>query len=123
MTSRSASGGSGGLLKEFRTVSRICLIAVTSWALVLSVGGCGREPQIGESKEVFKVVDALYTAVGVKDAKLVDQCAATLKTLLASGSLPPAASKSLDAVIAETKVGKWEAAQERLRRFMEGQRG
>ena len=108
-------------LPEFATMNRMVLIAWSSWVLILTIGGCGSEPQIGANKQVFKGVDALYTAVSLKDRKLVDQCAAELKRLFAAGSVPENASRTLDAIMAEARDGKWEPAQQRLQRFMEGQ--
>lgn len=92
------------------------------WLLVLlASGGCGGAPQIGANKEAFKTVDALYTAVGLRDTKLVAQCEEKLEGLRDAGSLPAAAWKSLDSIIARAKDGKWEQSLERLGAFMEGQ--
>ena len=64
-------------------------IVLSLWMLIPIFYGCGSQPQIGENKEVMlKVVDALYTAVSLKDTKLVDQYAARLKGHLATRSLP-----------------------------------
>jgi hypothetical protein len=88
---------------------------------LLGFGGCG-PPQIGANKEAFKTVDALYTAVGLRDTKLIDQCETKLKGLHEAGALPAAAWTSLDSIIAEAKEGKWEQSMERLSALMEGQR-
>jgi hypothetical protein len=90
--------------------------------LVLALAGCGSPPQIGADKATFKAVDALYTAVSLRDPKLVDQCETNLKSLKDTGKIPEDASSSLDSIIAEGRSGKWESAQERLSKFMEGQR-
>jgi hypothetical protein len=90
--------------------------------LVLAFAGCGSQPQIGEDRDTFKAVDALYTAVSLRDPKLVDQCEARLKGLHDGSKIPDDAFSSLESIIAEAKGGKWETAQERLGRFMEGQR-
>jgi hypothetical protein len=90
--------------------------------LVLAPGGCGRAPQIGTDREAFKTVDALYTAVGLRDADRVDQCGAKLKALHDQDKLPEGAYRALEAIIAEAKVGRWELALQRLSGFMEGQR-
>jgi hypothetical protein len=107
---------------EFAAMNRTAIVAVMSSLLVLALGGCGGPPQIGAEKDTFKAVDALNTAVGLRDPKLVDRCEAKLKGLRDAGKIPEAASKSLDSIIAEAKGGKWEPAQERLSRFMAGQR-
>jgi hypothetical protein len=83
--------------------------------------GCGT-PQIGADPETFKAVDELYTAVGLKDQRLVDQCAARLTSLYTARKLPADAWHSLEAIVAETRKGKWDDAQAHLSRFMEGQR-
>jgi hypothetical protein len=90
--------------------------------LALAVCGCGRPPQIGADDKTFKAVDALYTAVSLREVKLVDQCQATLKGLREAGSLGDDVSNALDSIIAEAKGGAWEDAQTRLASFMEGQR-
>jgi hypothetical protein len=90
--------------------------------LALAVGGCGGPAQIGGDDASFKAVDALYTAVSLREVKLVDQCQATLKKLREAGSLGESPSEALEAIIVEAKGGAWEDAQTRLARFMEGQR-
>lgn len=96
--------------------------ALATAILASAVGGCGGPAQIGGDEASFKAVDALYTAVSLRDAKLVDECQARLKGLRESGSLGEDASRSLDSMIVEAKGGAWEGAQTRLARFMEGQR-
>lgn len=90
--------------------------------LVAGLNGCGGPPQIGESEPSFKAVDALYTAVSLRDLRLVDRCKKSLEDLRANETLTPAASKSLQAIIAQAEAGKWETAQGRLGDFMRGQR-
>jgi hypothetical protein len=96
-------------------------IKILSSSLLLALGGCGGPPQIGDNKEAFKTVDALYTAVGLRDAKLISQCEEKLKVLHDTGSLPAGASNSLNSIIAEAKDAKWEQSMERLTVFIEGQ--
>lgn len=90
--------------------------------LATATGGCWGEHQIGASREAFKAVDALYTAVGLRDPKLLGRCEEKLGALGASKELPAEAAESLNSIIADAKAGSWEPAQERLSRFMEGQR-
>jgi hypothetical protein len=90
-------------------------------ALALLASGCGA-PQIGHDRQVFHTVDALYTAVQLRDASLLDQDAASLTALHQSGQLPEAAHRDLEAIIAEARRGAWEPARRRLRDFMLGQR-
>jgi hypothetical protein len=96
--------------------------AVVFLALALAVGGCWAPPQIGGDDKSFKAVDALYTAVSLREVKLVDQCEGELKDLHRAGSLGDDALAALESIIAEGKGGAWEDAQSRLAQFMEGQR-
>jgi hypothetical protein len=96
------------------------IAGITLFALLVS--GCGAPPQIGPEKDALKAVEALYTAVSLRDETLVADCVARLKTLHDGGKLPDAAFRSLEAIVEETKAGDWEPSQERLIRFMEGQR-
>ena len=100
---------------------RIRLAGVLAGLLAVGLGGCG-PPQIGADRDSFKAVDALYTAVSLRDPRLLDQCAKTLQDLQAKGKLPPAAGESLEAHVAEARTGRWESAQSRLGDFMRGQR-
>ena len=103
-------------------MKRMVIIALISSLLVLGFRGCGGRPQIGADRETFKTVDALYTAVGLREVEKVDQCEARLTSLRDAGKIPEDAYTSLESIIAEAKDGKWEPALERLSRFMEGQR-
>jgi hypothetical protein len=97
-------------------------VAATILLLVLPLAGCGGPPQIGADRETFQTVDALYTAVGLRDAARVEQTGAKLKSLRDAGKIPERAYRSLELVIAESRERKWEPALDRLTRFMEGQR-
>ena len=90
--------------------------------LALAIVGCGGPAQIGAEPETFKAIDALYTAVSLREVKLVDQCQETLKGLHDSGKLGDDPFNSLEAMITEAKGGAWEDAQTRLSHFMQGQR-
>jgi hypothetical protein len=105
------------LRSSTRWVVLIPLAAACAWASA----GCG-PAQIGEDQGAFKAVDALYTAVSLRDERLLAQCEKTLGELVASGQLPEAAAGSLDAIVAEAKGGHWESAQAHLGDFMRGQR-
>jgi hypothetical protein len=101
---------------------RIALVLLASPLLVLATGGCGRPAQIGGDRDSFKAVDALYTAVSLRDPAHLDRCETTLRDLRARGKLPDSAGRSLDAIVAEARGGRWEDAQARLGAFMRGQR-
>jgi hypothetical protein len=103
-------------------MNRAGVITLAFSFLALGCGGCGGPPQIGEDRDTFKTVDALYTAVSLRDPKLVGQCETKLKELRDASRIPEGAFSSLGSIIAEAKDGKWEPAQDRLSKFMEGQR-
>ncbi|MBI3822183.1 MAG: hypothetical protein HY289_05830 [Planctomycetes bacterium] len=84
--------------------------------------GCGTPPQMGSDEEVFRTVDALYTAVTARNEKLVDQCDQRLSKLKQAGKLPESAANYLDDVIATARAGQWRPAAERLHAFMKSQR-
>ena len=90
-------------------------------AILLAAVGCG-SPSIGPSDESFKAVDALYTAVSLREVPLLDRCDQVLKTLRKAGKLPESAANALDSIVAEARAGGWEKAQGRLGRFMRDQR-
>src|SRR5437588_8420428 len=100
---------------------RRVLATLLSSLLALAFAGCS-PPQIGADKDSFKAVDALYTAVSLRDPRLLDQCEKALQDLRAKGQLPEAAGGSLGAIVSEARAGRWEVAQSRLGDFMRGQR-
>ncbi|MDG3005021.1 hypothetical protein [Paludisphaera mucosa] len=104
------------MTKRFRRGAALLAPAILAAAL-----GCGGPPQIGADAEAFKTVDALYTAVSLREPALVDQCLAALKSLREAGKLDPAPCDALEGLAAEAKGGGWESAQSRLARFMRGQ--
>ena len=91
------------------------------WLALLGLG-CGGPPQMGPDREVFTMVDALYTAVSLREPNQLDRCSAELTRLLDGGKLPDSAHQALAAIIVEARGGEWESAQSRLRQFMLGQR-
>jgi hypothetical protein len=105
---------------------RILLIAFLGLAVV--VGGYfayhwfRRPPQMGNDPAVFETVDALYTAVREHDEKRVADCAQRLQVFRDAGTLTPAASRRLDAVIGQTRSGAWDQAARQLYDFMLAQR-
>lgn len=89
-------------------------------ASALALLGCG-EVQMGADPAVFKAVDALYTAVSLREPDKVDHCVTNLATLRDSGTLDRGPFDALDRIASEAKSGSWESAQTRLARFMRGQ--
>ena len=95
-------------------------IAAMLWAAL--VAGCSATPQMGPDREVFSTIDALFTAVSLREPSRVDRCAETLETLHDEGKLPGAAFEALEAIIDRAEDGDWESSQADLRRFMLAQR-
>lgn len=85
------------------------------------LSGCG-VPQIGMDESTFQGVDALYTAVSLRDPKLLEACEANLGRLRSEQKLPEEAGRALDGFIEQARAGDWEDAQTRLADFMRGQR-
>ncbi|HJZ59003.1 MAG TPA: hypothetical protein VKE74_28930 [Gemmataceae bacterium] len=90
--------------------------------LVAVIAAFGRPPQMGADEDVFRTVDALYTAVRTKDEARVAQCETRLHSYRDAGKLPRESADYLDGVIAKAREGRWESAAERLYEFMLAQR-
>ena len=101
--------------------SRIVPPGLVAGALLM-LGGCAGPPQMGLDREVFTTVDALYTAVGIKDLKQVERCDKTFRELHGAGKLPESAFRSLESIISRARDGSWESAASDLRWFMKGQK-
>jgi hypothetical protein len=81
-----------------------------------------RPAQMSKDADVIKAVDALFTAVTARDAKLLGSCEQRLHAYRDDGKLPAAASTYLDGIITMARAGRWEAAAERLYHFVRAQR-
>jgi hypothetical protein len=103
-------------------------IALSVLGVLVVVGGvvafCAfrSPPQLGTNDEVFKTVDALYTAVRNKDTQQLERCEGRLARYREAGKVPAAAADALDSIIATAKSGKWRPAVMSLYDFMKGQR-
>ena len=109
---------------EARTrIAKWVLIGAASVVLVaVAIHFASRPPQMGADEDAFKTVDALYTAVRMKDASKVTQCETRLHAYRDAAKLGASAADFLDSVIAKARAGNWEAAVERLYDFMLAQR-
>ena len=96
--------------------------AAAALLLTAIASGCFGPPQMGPDREAFTTIDALYTAVSLREPAHVDRCSQGLSKLRDAGKLPEPAHDALAAIIAEAKGGRWEPAQARLREFMLAQR-
>lgn len=106
--------------------SRVAMYALVGLAVMCGVAVAivyfSRAPQMGADEDVFRTVDALYTAVRMKDAARVADCEKRLGEYRQAGKLPKGAADSLDRVIAKTRNGHWQSATESLYEFMLAQR-
>lgn len=82
----------------------------------------GAPPQLLASDEVFRTVDALFTAVTARDAQRLAACQERLDRYKQHGVLPPAAARRLDQITSLARDGQWEPAARSLYDFMQGQR-
>lgn len=98
------------------------LVPAAAFGILLgATSGCSGPPQIGPDREAFKTIDALYTAVSLREPVQLERCAGTLTGLRDEGRLPATAHDALAAIVTDAKGGRWEPAQSRLREFMLGQ--
>ena len=107
---------------ERRTWLSVSAITVAGILATVAFFGCGRPPQMGTDENVFRSVDALYTAVTARNEKLLSDCEKRLHELKESGKLRPQAASQLDGIIATARAGRWQPAAERLHAFMSAQR-
>ncbi len=78
--------------------------------------------QLANDESLFKTVDALYTAVRMKDAARVTECEQRLAEAHAVGRLSDRAWHQLEAIIEDANDSEWQPAAESLYDFMLGQR-
>jgi hypothetical protein len=106
--------------------NRVAVYALAGLAalvvVALVVAYFSRTPQMGPDDDVFRTVDALYTAVRMKDSARVADCEKRLNEYRQGGKLPKGAADSLNRIIAKTRDGRWESATESLYEFMLAQR-
>lgn len=80
-------------------------------------------PQLKADEQVFKTVDALFTALTSRDRARLEECERRLKAYQAEGKNSPAVAARLDAIVKQAHDGQWEPAAKELYDFMMGQRG
>jgi hypothetical protein len=111
---------------EPRTRSRIAWRVLASIAVLLltvfAITRFDRPPQMGGDEDVFRTVDALFTAIGMRDeAKLAD-CERRVHQYQEAGKLPESSATYLAKIIARARAGNWENASKSLYEFMRAQR-
>jgi hypothetical protein len=85
-------------------------------AMVLA--GCSGEPSERELKN-RRELEALLTAVSLKNKKELDRDARRIEERRASGELSEAPYRALQAIIEKARAGDWGAAEEQAYRFRE----
>jgi hypothetical protein len=99
-------------------------LAVAAAAVLIAIAMffVTRPPQMGTDEDTFKTVDALYTAVRMKDDAKLTQCETRLHAYREAGKLTKSSADFLDDVIATARGGNWQSATVRLYDFMSAQR-
>ena len=80
-------------------------------------------PQLEADEQVFKTVDALFTALTARDGARLENCEERLNSYHEDGRISDEVAATLDSIIQQARVGKWEPAAKNLYGFMLGQRG
>ena len=84
-----------------RVAGYVLIGLVAMVAVGVLIAYLGRAPQMGADEDVFRTVDALYTAVRMKDEKRIGECETRLHGYRDAGKLPTSAAEFLDDVIAK----------------------
>ncbi len=87
-------------------------------AMVVALAGCSGEPSERELKN-RRELEALLTAVSLKDKEELDRDARRIEDRRASGELSEAPYRTLREIIAKARAGDWGAAEEQAYGFRE----
>ncbi|MEO2088345.1 MAG: hypothetical protein ABGY75_02470 [Gemmataceae bacterium] len=85
--------------------------------LVGALGGCGKPTE--DARQNRRLVDALLTAVTVRNPKEMEKCKGLLDKRRADGVLSESSHQRLLEIFAQAKSGKWSEAEDALYRFRE----
>jgi hypothetical protein len=110
-------------LSDYRHRFSVVASAVAIVCTIFVARSLLARPQIGADHEVFKAVDALFTAINSKDQQRVDDCQIRLQEFRRAGKLPAPAARRLESIIAQAEKGHWQASAKTLYDFMLAQRG
>jgi hypothetical protein len=80
-------------------------------------------PQMETDEQVFKTVDALFTALNAKDRARLEECERRLKAYHDEGKTSDAVASRLDSIVKQAEDGQWKPAAKKLYAFILGQRG
>ena len=100
----------------------LTLGAASLFLVTLGAQWLRRPPQMGSDENVFKTVDALFTAINSHDLPRIKDCAERLDQSRQAGELPAAAASRLDSIVKQAHAGQWDSAAHQLYDFMLGQR-
>lgn len=87
------------------------------FSIIVILGGCSKHSD--ESRQNRRVVDAILTAVTLKNPKELDKDSAMWDTRLADGLLPERHYKTVRAIIEKARSGNWREAEDELYKFRE----
>ena len=91
-----------------------CLVAIR---IFMSV------PQLDANEEVFRTVDALFTAITSQDRQALDHCKQQLAAFQQEGAIAGNVAAKFESIIQQAEQGGWEVAAKRLYSVMLAQRG
>jgi hypothetical protein len=94
--------------------ARATLIA----AMILALGGCSGEPSERELKN-RRELEALLTAISLKNKKELDRDAQRIEERHASGELSDAPHRALRQIIEKARAGDWGEAEKQAYDFRE----
>jgi hypothetical protein len=96
------------------TAGRASIIAI----LVLALAGCSGEPSERELKN-RRELEALLTAISLKNTKELDRDAQRIEERHTSGELSDAPYQTLKEIVKKAKDGEWAAAEKQAYEFRE----
>jgi hypothetical protein len=102
------------LIEGMPRVPRASLIAT----LILALGGCSGEPSERELKN-RRELEALLTAISLKDKKELERDARRIEARHASGELSDTPYRALQEIAGKARAGDWAAAEQRAYEFRE----
>lgn len=86
--------------------------------LLLAIAGCSGDPSDRELKN-RRELEAILTAITIKDRKQLDRDAGRIEARHASGELSDAPFKALNAIVEKARAGDWAGAERDSYRFRE----
>ena len=98
--------------------SRLVLFAL-AFAGLAGVYGCGQPTE--DARQNRRLTDALLTAVTTKNVKELDKSKSLIDKRRADGLLTEAHHKTLAALHAQAKSGRWAEAEDGLYKFRESE--